>query len=228
MTGGAVEFATAPAALRTALEQAMEIATANVPALPGRTVVAVDVSGSMRAPVTGHQKGSTSKATCLDVAAVLAAAVLRQNRSARVIPFHDRVVHVKLDARASIARTAERLRELPSGGTNCSAALALLNQQREHVDTMIYCSDNQSWVDAHPGGRSAAMLTEWRSLKRRCPGAQLVCIDVQPYTTVQAPVAEDVTHVGGFSDQVFEVLRAVADGDRSPDRFVERIRAIAI
>ena len=41
-------------------------------------------------------------------------------------------------------------------------------------------------------------------------------------------VGDDVTHVGGFSDQVFEVLREVADGDRSQDRFASRIREVAI
>lgn len=218
----------APQTLRDALEQAMEIATANVPALPGRTVVAVDVSGSMRLPVTGHRKGASSKATCLDAAAVLAAAVLRRNPSARVIPFHDRVVRVHLDAGESVARIAARLGSLPGGGTDCSAVLAELNRTAAAADTVVYFSDNQSWVDADPNGRSTGMLTEWRRFKRRNPEARLVCIDLQPYRTVQAPVADDVTHVGGFSDEVFEILRAVVDGDRSPDRFVARIRAVAI
>lgn len=218
----------APSVLRAALEQAMEIATANVPALPGRTVVAVDISGSMHAPVTGYRLGSTSTTTCLDAAAVLAATVLRRNPDAVVMPFHTKVSRVKLDAKESIVSTASRLRELPSGGTDCSVVLRELNRKRERADTVIFFSDNESWIDANRHGGCTGMLKEWRRFKVRNPGAQLVCIDIQPYTTVQAPVAEDVTHVGGFSDQVFEVLRSITAGDRSPDVFVDRIRMVAI
>lgn len=217
-----------PRQLRTALETALEIATANVPALPGRTVVAVDVSGSMSSPVTGSRKGSTTSVTCRDVAALFAAAILRQNPAAMVIPFHDRVCDVELDPRASILTMSQRLRELPSGGTNCSAVLAHLNQRGERADTVIYLSDNESWVDSSPNGRSTAMLCEWRRFKRANQHSKLVCIDLQPHLTVQAPVADDVIHVGGFSDQVFEVLRAVADGGLAPDLWVDRIQKVAI
>lgn len=218
----------APGLLRDALEQAMEIATANVPALPGRTVVAVDISGSMHSPVTGYRKGSTSTTTCLDAAAVLAAAVLRRNPEATVVPFHTKVCRADLSPSETIVSIANKLRALPSGGTNCSVVLKQMNQKRERADTVIYFSDNESWVDADPNGRGTGMLREWRRFKARNPKAQLVCIDIQPYTTVQAPVADDVTHVGGFSDQVFEVLRAITSRDHSPDLFVDRIRKVAI
>ncbi|MGH8082173.1 MAG: TROVE domain-containing protein, partial [Lysobacter sp.] len=57
-----------PAPIVAALQDAMEIATRQVPALEGEVVVAVDVSGSMASPVTGYRQGSTSKVRCVDVA----------------------------------------------------------------------------------------------------------------------------------------------------------------
>ena len=216
-----------PACIRAALETALETATRNVPALPGRVVVAVDVSGSMHSPVTGHRPGSTTATRCVDVAALFAAAIRRQNPCTEVIPFHDRVCDVKLDAEASILATAQRLASLPSGGTNCSAVLAKLNGNRARADVVIYLSDNQSWVDAG-NGTATGMLAEWRRFRRSNPAAKLVCIDLQPYRTVQAPVADDVLHVGGFSDQVFEVLRAIANGRSARDHWVERIREVAL
>lgn len=217
-----------PQALRDALGTALELATANVPALPGRTVVAVDVSGSMSSPVTGHRKGATTKTTCRDVAALFAAAILRRNRSALVVPFHDRVCDVDLDPQAPILAVSQRLAALPSGGTNCSAVLSQLNRLGERADTVIYLSDNESWVDASPNGRSTAMLAEWRRFKQNNRTARLVCIDLQPLRTVQAPVADDVVHVGGFSDAVFDVLSDVVRGGIRPDHFVDRIRQVAI
>jgi 60 kDa SS-A/Ro ribonucleoprotein len=217
-----------PQPLRDALGTALELATANVPALPGRTVVAVDVSGSMSSPVTGHRKGATTKTTCRDVAALFAAAILRRNRSALVVPFHDRVCDVDLDPQAPILAVSQRLAALPSGGTNCSAVLSQLNRLGERADTVVYLSDNESWVDASPNGRSTAMLVEWRRFKKNNRTARLVCIDLQPLRTVQAPVADDVVHVGGFSDAVFDVLNDVVRGGIRPDHFVDRIKQVTI
>ena len=72
------------------------------------------------------------------------------------------------------------------------------------------------------------MMVQWREFRHRNPAAKLVCIDLQPYHTVQAPVADDVVHVGGFSDQVFEVLRTVAEGRGSADLWVDRIREVPL
>src|SRR6266567_2608307 len=83
-----------PAAVRDALQDAMEIAIANVPEFEGKVYVCPDVSGSMASPVTGHRPGATSKVRCIDVAALVAAAITRKNPSAEVLPFEDRVVTV--------------------------------------------------------------------------------------------------------------------------------------
>ena len=217
-----------PDAVRTALARALELATDNVPELPGRTVVAIDVSGSMHAPISGYRKGSTSKATCLDAAAVLAAAVLRRNPSARVIAFHEQVVRTTIDPAAPIADIVQTLRGLPCGGTDCAAALALLNRERARADTVVIVSDNVSWFRADRYGNSTGMLAEWRRFAKRNRDAQLVCLDIQPSSTAQAPEDDGVTNVGGFSDQVFDVLRTIAARENTQDHFVRRIREVAI
>ncbi len=70
-----------PSLVKEALQDAMEHAVYNVPALDGKVYVLVDVSGSMSSPITGHRKGATTSMRCIDGAALVAAAVLRQNRS---------------------------------------------------------------------------------------------------------------------------------------------------
>jgi 60 kDa SS-A/Ro ribonucleoprotein len=217
-----------PAPIRAALHDAMEHATDNVPALPGQVHVLVDVSGSMQSPVTGHRRGATTAARCVDVAALVAATILRRNPTARVVPFHDRVVDVALEPRDTIVTNAERLAALPSGGTDCSAPLRQINAQRAPGDLVIFVSDNQSWVDAAHGHGATATLREWQTFQKRNPGAKLVCIDLQPYGTTQAPERQDILNVGGFSDRVFEVVRAFTDATLTPDHLVGVIEAIAI
>lgn len=38
-------------------------------------------------------------------------------------------------------------------------------------------------------------------LKRRCPQAKPVCIDIQPYATVQARNRADILNIGNFATQ---------------------------
>ncbi len=70
-------------------KDAMEIAIANVPGVAGKMYVCPDVSGSMRSPVTGLWRGSTSAVTCVDVAGLMAAAILRKNPLGGDYPVRD-------------------------------------------------------------------------------------------------------------------------------------------
>jgi 60 kDa SS-A/Ro ribonucleoprotein len=56
-----------PMAIRNALQDALEIALANVPAIEGRVVICPDVSGSMQSPVSGYRGTATSAMRCIDV-----------------------------------------------------------------------------------------------------------------------------------------------------------------
>ncbi|HEX8222795.1 MAG TPA: TROVE domain-containing protein [Allosphingosinicella sp.] len=209
-----------PLKVQAALETALEASLANVPAFEGRVVVAPDVSGSMASPVTGYRKGASSKVRCIDVAALVAAAVLRRNRDAMLLPFEVGVVPLKLDPFARVAVNAAKLASIGGGGTNVSAPLALLNEEGAKVDLVVIVSDNESWVDATRHGATATM-NEWNRLKKRCPAAKLVCIDLQPYGTTQARNREDILNVGGFSDAVFETIFRFADGQGEPDWIAE-------
>lgn len=220
--------ASVPESVREALQDAMEVALENVPEIPGRVVVCPDVSGSMQSPVTGHRKGSTSSVRCIDVAALLAAALVRKNRGAEVLPFSDHVVPVRLNPRDSVMTNAKTLASLPSGGTNCSAPLRDLNQRKASADLVVLVSDNMSWVDSHWGGRSTATMAEWETFRRRNPNARLVCLDIQPYGSTQAKEREDILNVGGFSDAVFEILATFAKGELSADYWVGVIEGMAV
>jgi 60 kDa SS-A/Ro ribonucleoprotein len=211
-----------PAEVRDALQDAVEIALEEVPAVEGRVAVCPDLSGSMLSPVTGQRGSGTTKVRCIDVAALVAAAVLRKNPGAQVLPFNDDVVKVKLNGRDTVLTNGDRLAKAGGGGTNCSAPIRLLNDCGEAPDLVVFVSDNQSWVDAM-AGRGTAQLAEWNELKARNPRARLVCIDVQPYGTTQAAEREDILNVGGFSDAVFEIVTEFAAGRLAPGHWVDVI-----
>lgn len=218
-----------PEVIREALQDAMEIAIANVPAMEGNVVVCPDVSGSMSSPVTGYRKGATSSVRCIDVAALIAASMLRRNPSARLLPFEGDVVDVRLNPRDTVMTNAQKLASIGGGATNCSAPLEKLVKERAKVDLVLFVSDNQSWVDARPGlHRATATMEAWAKLKARNPGAKLVCIDIQPYATTQAKGNADILNVGGFSDRVFDVVASMMASQGDPDHWVRTIEAVEL
>lgn len=222
-----------PPAIVDAIAQALEYSVDNVPHLGGHVVLCPDVSGSMQSPVTGRRGTATTKVRCVDVAALVTAAILRRNPGATVVPFSDDVVKMDrpLDPFDSIVTNAERLASLPGGGTACSAPLRWLNARGEAPDVVVFVSDNQSWSDFRHGVGGTAMAEEWRRLRGRNPKAKLVLIDVQPYGTTQDAgdgKRDDVLNVGGFSDAVFDVVTAFARGDLAGDTWLRAIEAITL
>jgi len=216
--------------VRDALQDAMEIATANVPAIDGQVYVCPDVSGSMHSPITGVRKGATSAVRCVDVAALVAACFLRTNRSAEAIPFKEDVVKgLSLNGRDSVMTNAAKMTAIPAGGTNCSAPLAYLNRRKAIGELVVFVSDNESWVDKAQG-RGTATMEQWSIFKARNPRAKLVCIDLQPYSTTQAADTgrDDVLNIGGFSDSVFDVIAQFARGQLNTDHWVGVIEKVQL
>jgi 60 kDa SS-A/Ro ribonucleoprotein len=220
-----------PRPLVDALHDAMEVSVENVPVVDGKVYVFPDVSGSMRSAVTGNRPGATSKVECLDVAALVAASMLRRNPGAEVLAFSDYVVPCRLEPRDTVMTNAARLAGLPSGGTNCSAPLAELNRRNAKGDLVVYVSDNESWVDSNRasyGGRGTATIQEWNKFLGRNPKAKMVCIDIQPYGTVQANDRPNVLNVGGFSDDVFNVMASFVKGEMGKDHWTGVIEEVAL
>ncbi|MFD1702563.1 RNA-binding protein [Methylopila henanensis] len=216
-----------PAVVREALQDAMEAAVSNVPTVAGNVVVCPDVSGSMSSSVTGYRPGATSAVRCIDVAALVAAALLRANRSARVMPFEWDVVEIDLNPRDSVLTNAAKLAGVGGGGTNCSAPVERLAVEKAKVDLLVFVSDNESWAHGRRGP-GTALMQSFRKLKAINPGLKMVCVDIQPYGATQAIESEDILNVGGFSDAVFEMIGHFADGTLGPDHWVGDIEKIEL
>ena len=90
-----------------------------------------------------------------------------------------------------------------------------------------------SYSRAGPYG-STGVLTEWQAFVRNqlrlgghgIAAPKLVCIDIQPYGSTQAPERGDILNIGGFSDAVFHVVASYLGDDAT--RFVAEIEAIEL
>ena len=103
---------------------------------------------------------------CIDVAALVAASILRKNPSAEILPFEQAVVRLDLNPRDSIMSNAQRLASIGGGGTNCSAPVKRLNRRGAKGDLIIFVSDNESWVDSG-SGRGTELMNAWQRFRQR-------------------------------------------------------------
>lgn len=215
-----------PETITNALQDAMETAIKNVPRLDGKIFVGVDISGSMNDSITGYRTGGvSSKTSCRQVAALLASAIKRKNDETEIYTFDTVAREIRLNGRDSVMTNAQKI-ATPGGGTDCSSFIKLLNDQKSKGDLVVVVSDNESWADrANFYGRtgSTGLMHEWSIFKSRNPKAKLVCIDLTPNTTTQAPDSKDRLNVGGFSDNVFTVISNFLTENGSPEYWVSKI-----
>lgn len=120
----------------TELNDAMLRATADEPRLDGKTVVLVDVSGSMNAPLSAK-----SDMKRWDVAAGLAVLVREIAAECRVFTFSDALAEVP--AYRGLAMVDGILRSQPHGGTYLGRAVKAVSRQVP-FDRMIVITDEQS------------------------------------------------------------------------------------
>lgn len=228
-----------PHKIKAALHDAAELACGNVPALPGPVVIGLDTSGSMGCPATGWQgRGRSSKIRCVDVAALFAAAILRRNPDSVVVPFDTQAYDVKIDPSDSILSLSARLSKYGGGGTDCSIPLREANgrHSKRKFAGIVLVSDNESWINAgrpfgfgHNG--STGVMTQWETFKKiqqkhGVADPKLICIDIAPYASTQAPDRADILNIGGFSDAVFNVVSSFLESDQA--RFVREVESVEL
>lgn len=136
-----------------AIDQALSEAIAGMPVLPGRTVVLVDVSGSMDTQLSGK-----SDLKRIDAAAALASII---PGDVRVFTFSQNIVEVP--PRRGMAGVDAVIRSQPHGGTYLGAAVAHLNANVPS-DRLIVVTDEQS-ADAVPPPKGRGYMLNVASAK---------------------------------------------------------------
>jgi hypothetical protein len=94
----------------------------------------------------------------------------------------------------------------------------------------VLVSDNESWVGSGRYG-STGVMTQWQTFVKNqkrfgVQSPKLVCIDIQPYGSTQAPDRANILNIGGFSDAVFNVVASHLGDDAG--RFVAEVESIEL
>src|SRR5499427_4818597 len=169
------------------LEQAMLKSMAVAEKLTGKTIVLVDVSGSMTAPLSRRSEMQRT-----DAAYGLAVLVREIAEKATVYSFSDRCVEVP-DRRGFAMRDAIDGSQ-PHNGTDLGKAVEQLNEH-ERYDRLIVITDEQAH-DTVPKPKGKGYLINVASYKN-------------------GVVYGKWTHIDGWSDAVIEYIRALETAENA-------------
>lgn len=171
------------------VSRACELACSNVPKLPGRTLVALDVSGSMM--------------SVSDIAALFAAVLVKSN-DCDIITFAERAQYKFVNPDDSLMTIKDGLR-FAGGGTNFADIFNVANKKYERV---VLLSDMQAWMESTWfWGRNVSPSGAYNAYKRKYnPDCKVYSIDLAGYGTLQVP-EKDVYCLAGFSEKIFDLMR---------------------
>lgn len=167
-----------------ALDDALRAAIGEMPKLPGKTTVLVDVSGSMNDPLSGK-----SDMRRVEAAAALAAVIPAEEL--RVFSFSSNLIEVP--ARRGMAGVDAVIKSQPHGATFLARALDELERKVEH-DRLIVITDEQAHDNVGAPKAANAYMINVGSYKNGVGYGRW-------------------THIDGFSEGVLRYMRETENAE---------------
>ena len=193
------------------LETAIEHSVENMQKLPGTTVIAIDVSGSMRGNVSDK-----STVRCCDISRLLGVLATKICDNAIVYTFNNSLRKQAISKRSGIIETAMNI-PFDGGGTSLELPLEEMISKGIYADRLIILSDNEINSNGGFWGRSGYKQTceHLAAQYRTNINAELWvhAIDLQGYGTQQFDGAR-TNIIAGWSEKVLDFI-SLAETDRA-------------
>lgn len=187
-----------------ALENAVDASVANMPRLPGTTVIAVDVSGSMSSNVSQY-----SQTRCCEIGMMLGLLANRICENSLFYEFNNDITQRPISSRNGILYTATH-EARASGGTFMHLAFDKMMREKVKADRVIVISDNEC-----NGGWHSPIQTIADEYRRKTGNDIWVhAIDLQGYGIQQFRGAK-TNIIAGWSEKVFNFIGLAEQGEGS-------------
>ena len=190
----------------TSIDLALDESVKNVPDVPGKTVVLIDVSASMRSAVSGK-----SQMTCADVSASLGAILGKKYGADNVClyPFAQSFERLTYSDADSVMNIVGRIERAQVGhATYAHLPVQDLINRKEKVDRIIILSDMQCYGSYGFGSplQLQESILRYRQLVNR--DVFIHSVDLLGYGDAQVdPKDKKVQLLGGWSENVFNLIR---------------------
>lgn len=196
-----------------AIQAAVELSCKNIPVLPGRTLVALDESGSMGEP--------SNDSLPAGVGALFAAVLLKSQPGADYLSFSDTARYKNVNPTSPLFEVVTNIhRDWRRGSTNFHS---IFTSARERYDNIIILSDGEGWVMGERWDQEAGAPTvarrQYEEKFKVLPF--IVMFDLTGEKTMMFP-EDSVAILSGFSDKVFTLLRELR---RNPTALIDEVAA---
>ena len=214
---------------KSAVAAMFDKSIANVPDLPGKSVVYTDNSGSM-----GSSVSEKSKMTCKDAANSLCAILAKKNKDqADINTFSDYVLRVNLnwlDTGITMLEKIEQAGHKTGSGTNIDAIVQDINNytaKKIHVDRFIMLSDMCMYHYSN-AYRGAGLQEAFEKYQRAVnPNAKLYSINLNAYAQTQVDSkSKGVIVMAGWSEQMFSLMLQAEGLEQKKNEVVPTIQLL--
>lgn len=189
------------------LENAVDISVNNLPKIPGHTVIAIDMSGSMTYSVSRN-----SDINCCDIAAMLGIIANRICETATVYAFDTQIQHLHIPKRNGILSSVNSICHM-GGGTCMDLPFRKMISDHVKCDRLIILSDtecNYAETWGYTEHTVQHMADEYR--KKSGNNIWVHAIDLCGYGTQQF-TGPRTNIIAGWSEKVFEFILMAEKGE---------------
>lgn len=186
-----------------ALDAGFYAAFGSVPKSDKRTLVALDVSGSM-----GWGNLLNTHITPRVASAAMALITLRANADVQVTAFSHKLIPIDISPRQRLDDVVRKVSGLAFGGTDCALPMVYALENRLEIDTFVVYTDNETWAGSvHP----AQALRLYRDKVN--PNARLAVVGMTATDfTIADPTDPGQLDVVGFDGSAPRVLQDFSEG----------------
>lgn len=186
------------------LENAIEHSVENLPKLKGKTVIAIDVSGSM-----GSVISSNSTIRCCDIATLLGVLASRMCEDYIVYTFDTSLKTETFSSRSGIINTALKV-SCHGGGTDIKLPLKKMINDKIQADRLIILSDNE--INSYYRGYKETCQSLADTYRKQVnPNLWVHAVDLQGYGTQQF-IGGKTNIVAGWSERLLEFMNLAEQG----------------
>ena len=188
-------------------------------ALPGKTCVMVDCSGSMNARCTNGNQRTTIQSTAAEKAGLIAATIAKAT-NADVVRFGSSAEFYSYNSNNSVFDLGREIGRDNMGGTSIPAAFDLIRKHKRVYDRIILLSDNECNTPWSGDWVSGA----YKNYVHDVANPYVYAVDLASYGTV--PVSgSKVNYYFGYGFAMFE---DIASKEFNPAQHIEKVRKIVI
>lgn len=193
------------------LEKAVQYACDNVPRLPGRTVIAVDTSGSM-----SNRISYDSEIRCCEIGMMLGLIANRICDDAIFYTFDNYLNKKTVPANDILYASVNEAKA--SGGTRMELPFRNMIEEHVHADRVIIISDNECNSASYGNRPVGTLASQYR--KETGNDIWVHAVDLMGYGTQQF-AGPRTNIIAGWSEKVFDFILIAEQGEGSMEKKIE-------